>query len=314
MSTTEVTDMVPCADSGRVLSNDNNDQIVPAAVKQGDVSLMTTFAGAAAEPFSKEAAAILRAPIEDDLVEIKPDGIVYLPWVHVANRLNDAFGVGGWTVVPRGPVRTEGNTIVYHGALFVLGRFVREAFGECNWQPTNTMMSRAAAAEGAYSDCVVRCAKNFGVGAELWDPGWRARWMAKYALKAYVPADGRFKAKWMFWRKDRERPWQTENLRAVPAVGAPSDEGEPEAPPAEPPKPDPLTELEELLALMAWPPKRAKAFFEKYFKALPEAFTPGQLKDAFSLLFAHRTSPEAYEAKVKELFAAGRVAAGEVSK
>ncbi len=140
------------------------------------------FEGIATEPFPQSARDVLGAPVNPDEVEIKPDGIVYISHVVYRRILTRAFGAGGWALAPRTPSRVMGNLVVYHGALFALGRFVSEAVGECNYHPNNDSMSYASALEGARSDCLTRCCKDLGVATELWDKSWRDWWQANYAV------------------------------------------------------------------------------------------------------------------------------------
>jgi hypothetical protein len=140
------------------------------------------FEGIATEPFPQSARDVLGAPVNPDEVEIKPDGIVYISHVVYRRILTRAFGAGGWALAPRTPSRVMGNLVVYHGALFALGRFVSEAVGECQYHANNDSMSYASALEGARSDCLTRCCKDLGVATELWDKSWRDWWQANYAV------------------------------------------------------------------------------------------------------------------------------------
>jgi hypothetical protein len=87
-----------------------------------DVDWSTSFHGIASAPFSPEVAEILRRPIKTKDVEIKPDGILYLPEIKYRNILFDAFGPGGWGMVPRGPVVVGEKIVTREWALVVQGR------------------------------------------------------------------------------------------------------------------------------------------------------------------------------------------------
>jgi hypothetical protein len=176
------------------------------------------FDGAAASPFSLEAAAVLAAPVNDLEVEIREDGIVYLPGVAYRRILTRAFGAGAWAILPRGPARTMGDLVVYHGALVVLGRFVSEAVGECQ---TRFGMSYASSLEGARTDCLTRCCKDLGVATELWDPAWRASWQAKYADKKWVDGKDGKKGRYSWSLKAKAAAGET---LAGRNVGAPKAE------------------------------------------------------------------------------------------
>lgn len=61
-------------------------------------------------------------PITPEDVEIKPDGVVYLPEIKYRRILNRAFGPGGWGLAPRGEtIVTEKNVTREYG-LVVHGR------------------------------------------------------------------------------------------------------------------------------------------------------------------------------------------------
>lgn len=81
-----------------------------------------SFHGLSAEPFPKEAADILLAPTDPEEVEIKPDGILYLPEIKYRRILNRAFGPGGWGLVPRSESIVTPKTVTREYALVCNGR------------------------------------------------------------------------------------------------------------------------------------------------------------------------------------------------
>lgn len=81
-----------------------------------------SFHGLSAAPFPKEAADILLAETEPDEVEIKPDGILYLPEIKYRRILNRAFGPGGWGLVPRSESIVTPKTVTREYALVCNGR------------------------------------------------------------------------------------------------------------------------------------------------------------------------------------------------
>lgn len=224
MGASEVMDLVPVGDKEQAI-REAAESPPGAAAQELAPQYSRGFDGVATGAFPQTAIEVIQAPLERNLVEVKPDGIVYLPWVHFNARLNKAFGPGAHALVPRGPARTMGNLVTYHGALYILGRFVSEAVGECNYIPSNSSMSYASALEGAKSDCLTRCCKTLGIGMEMWDPSWRESWLAEFCLKSWVvPKDSRYKPKWFYWRRDREIPWQVAEggERPVPARDLPA--------------------------------------------------------------------------------------------
>ena len=81
-----------------------------------------SFHGLSKEAFTKEAAEILLAPINPDDIEVKPDGIVYLPEIKYRRILNRAFGPGGWGLAPRGESIVTTKAVTREYALVALGR------------------------------------------------------------------------------------------------------------------------------------------------------------------------------------------------
>ena len=81
-----------------------------------------SFHGLSSQPFSKEAADILLAPIPVEDVEIKPDGIIYLPEIKYRRILNKAFGPGGWGLAPRGESIVTPKSVTREYALVAHGR------------------------------------------------------------------------------------------------------------------------------------------------------------------------------------------------
>ena len=99
-----------------------NDQ--PFILDEGSrqVDWTRSFHGLSTDPFPKEASDVLLAPISLDDVEIKPDGIVYLPEIKYRRILNKAFGPGAWGLAPRGETLVTAKTVTREYALVVLGR------------------------------------------------------------------------------------------------------------------------------------------------------------------------------------------------
>lgn len=97
----------------------------PLKIQEEDpahVDWSKSFHGLSAEPFSKEAADVLMAPLSPDDVEIKPDGIIYLPEIKYRRILNRAFGPGGWGLAPRGDTIVTDKAVTREYALLAHGR------------------------------------------------------------------------------------------------------------------------------------------------------------------------------------------------
>lgn len=98
----------------------------PVILDEGarQVDWTRSFHGLSSEPFSKEATAILLAPVTPDDVEVKPDGIIYLPEIKYRRILNKAFGPGAWGLAPRGETIITATAVTREYALVALGRSV----------------------------------------------------------------------------------------------------------------------------------------------------------------------------------------------
>jgi hypothetical protein len=83
-----------------------------------------SFAGLSTTPFSPESSAILMEPILPVEVEVKPDGIIYLPEIKYRRILNKAFGPGAWGLAPRGETIITPKSVTREYGLVVQGRYV----------------------------------------------------------------------------------------------------------------------------------------------------------------------------------------------
>lgn len=85
-----------------------------------------SYHGLSSSPFTAEQAAILQQKIEYDDIEIKPDGIIYLPEIKYRRILNRAFGPGGWGLAPRGETIVTGKIVTREYGLVCGGRCVQQ--------------------------------------------------------------------------------------------------------------------------------------------------------------------------------------------
>ena len=97
----------------------------PIVLDEGtrQVDWARSFHGLSTEAFPKEAADVLLQPIPNDDIEVKPDGILYLPEIKYRRILNKAFGPGGWGLAPRGETIVTAKAVTREYALVVLGRY-----------------------------------------------------------------------------------------------------------------------------------------------------------------------------------------------
>lgn len=137
----------------------------------------------------------LLAPPDESIVQLRPDGLIYVPQVFTRKRLNEVIGVGHWALVEMevkqqhisGPSPDKDIVQVYFvGALIIRGHFCAKAIGENEYHLNNPLESYATAYEASKSDCLTRTTKDIGIFSELWDPAYRWKWHAKYTVKVWV--------------------------------------------------------------------------------------------------------------------------------
>lgn len=93
----------------------------------------------------------------------------------------------------------------------------------------NDTMTYAGALEGARTDCISRCCKDLGMGAEMWDPQWREAWKREYATSykmtmTYGKWKGQERTQWKRkGAKDIELEPTPEPKTAVTPSGTPHD-------------------------------------------------------------------------------------------
>ncbi|KAI1078770.1 Mgm101p-domain-containing protein [Whalleya microplaca] len=160
-----------------------------------------SYHGLGTSAFGPEVAAVLQAPLDPDDVEVKPDGIIYLPEIKYRRILNAAFGPGGWGLAPRADLHVQEKLVTREYALVVHGRFVAQARGE---QQYFTEEGISTAAEGAKSNALMRCCKDLGIASELWDPRYIRKFMKSHATQQWVEHVLTKKRKQIWLRKDDE--------------------------------------------------------------------------------------------------------------
>jgi hypothetical protein len=166
---------------------------------------------------------ILYKPVEDEDVEIRPDGLVFLPWPFYVDRLHEAFGFG-WTLVPKGmPKMNPGKSGILWGFfLMIEGKLMGFAIGEQEYHESNLMMTWSDACEGAKSNALMRLCKERGISNELWHPAFIRRWKEKYAecykkkdRDGNIIKDAKKRDK-LFWRKKTKDADESEEEEAPP--------------------------------------------------------------------------------------------------
>ncbi|OHW96090.1 mitochondrial genome maintenance protein [Colletotrichum incanum] len=158
-----------------------------------------SYYGLGTQRFSKEVVDILLQPVNPADVEVKPDGIIYLPEIKYRRILNAAFGPGGWGLVPKGEVVVGDKIVTREYALIAEGRFISQAQGENTYFALENLPS---AVEGCKSNALMRCCKDLGIASDLWDPVFIRQFKKQYADEVWVEHLMTKKKKLIWTRKD----------------------------------------------------------------------------------------------------------------
>ncbi|KAI5953344.1 MGM101 [Candida jiufengensis] len=143
-----------------------------------------SYHGLGSQPFPREISDILLAPIDDLDIEIKPDGLLYLPEIKYRRILNKAFGPGGWGLVPRTESHITKQQISREYGLICHGRLISIARGEQDFFGGEEKITTAL--EGCKSNALMRCCKDLGIASELWDPSFIRKWKSKYCEEVFA--------------------------------------------------------------------------------------------------------------------------------
>lgn len=126
----------------------------------------------------------LTAPFPDEVVEIRPhDGLIYLPHIHISNRLNKIFKPGKWSLLCRRHW-LEGSTMYGEYVLLVRGCFVGESIGGHPYIANNPKQNFSDALESTAAEALRRiCGKRLSCGSQVWEPEYARQWVAKHAVQ-----------------------------------------------------------------------------------------------------------------------------------
>ncbi|KAL6711120.1 hypothetical protein ACN47E_005651 [Coniothyrium glycines] len=158
-----------------------------------------SYHGLGSISFTPEQQETLLAPIAHDDVEVKPDGLLYLPEIKYRRILNKAFGPGGWGLAPRGESIVTGKLVTREYGLIVQGRLVSIARGEQQYFDPDGIPT---ATEGCKSNALMRCCKDLGIASELWDPRFIREFTTKLTKEVWVEHVSTKKKRKIVMRKD----------------------------------------------------------------------------------------------------------------
>ncbi|KAL0934039.1 mitochondrial genome maintenance protein [Colletotrichum truncatum] len=198
-SKTPLPDAPPTSYSNGGGSSSSSAQAAPQQQNGHLIDWTTSYYGLGTQRFSKEVVDILMQPVNPADVEVKPDGVIYLPEIKYRRILNAAFGPGGWGLVPKGEVVVGDKVVTREYALIAEGRFISQAQGENTYFNVDGLPS---AVEGCKSNALMRCCKDLGIASDLWDPIFIRSFRKQYAEEVWVEHVTTKKKKIVWTRKD----------------------------------------------------------------------------------------------------------------
>lgn len=157
----------------------------------------------------------LTAPFPDEVVEIRPDGHIYIPQTYYRQRLNEVLGIGQWGLIQKGSYQDvtekEGKTktkFYLPGILVIRKCMVSEAVGEAELHDDNDQQSAASCWEAAKSDCITRCCKDLSIGTQVYQPNYIREWQKNHAVRVWV--EKKTKPQWR--RRDAIAFWNEKGI------------------------------------------------------------------------------------------------------
>ncbi|SCU78889.1 LADA_0A08372g1_1 [Lachancea dasiensis] len=179
-------------------SHSSPSTIVP---QSSEVNWAVSFQGLGSRPFDDVVQSELSKPISPEDIEVKPDGLIYLPEIKYRRILNRAFGAGGWGLVPRSETIVTDKLVTREYALVCHGQLVSLARGEQDYFADSGIPT---ATEGCKSNALMRCCKDLGIGSELWDPVFIKSFKKQHCVDKFVEHVTTKKKRKIWLRKDRE--------------------------------------------------------------------------------------------------------------
>ncbi|EDO15705.1 hypothetical protein Kpol_1000p17 [Vanderwaltozyma polyspora DSM 70294] len=188
----------------------SNNGSISSKVKD-EIDWYTSWYGLGQKPFGEDVQNELVKILEVKDIEIKPDGLIYLPEIKYRRILNKSFGAGGWGLVPRSDTIVTNSLVTREYGLICHGQLVSVARGE---QDYFSEQGIPTATEGRKSNALMRCCKDLGVGSELWDPVFIKKFKKEHCVEKFVEHVTTGKKRKIWLRKDRivEYPYKDKSF------------------------------------------------------------------------------------------------------
>lgn len=114
------------------------------------------------------------------------ESLIYIDPRRLRDRLDEALGMGGWSLVPIRTWNEEYKTstaaavrVYRECVLIVRGVFITQATGDMSYYPNNQATNYGDAYQGAESHSLRRCLKNFGVGLQAYSKAFQVGWFER---------------------------------------------------------------------------------------------------------------------------------------
>lgn len=180
---TEKKDAIVVDEEGKAITKREEAAIALPPEATVEQSIINQLFQAGTISFTKKQQETLFTEIPESEVEIRPDGLIYLPWVGYVRRLRDAFG-GKWSIIPiekKPQMNPDGDGLMWGFYLVIDGKPYGYSIGEQKYIESNKTMSWLDAAEGCKSNALMRLCKGIGIGLEMWSPSFMKAWKEKWA-------------------------------------------------------------------------------------------------------------------------------------
>lgn len=168
---------------------------------------LDVFRGISEIDITEKEREILEAPADEDDIDIRPDGLIYLSHMRIRERFSKAFGPGKWSLMPVSPIRIKDNLAVRDWVMFIKGKFFSYAIGEAAYNPKNKMMTWGDVLETMKSNALSRLAKDIPIAPELWSRRYVYQFQQKHCVKVnYIDWKGATTG----WRRVDSPPFEKE--------------------------------------------------------------------------------------------------------
>ena len=134
---------------------------------------------------------MLSQPIDPDWVEVRYPDVPYLPGAWYRKVLDEAFGIGGWSLMEASRSHREPDGYVQMYVLKVGKVPIKKVAGYMRTPGDNEQLSPGIAMEGMRTNAIMRVCKDLGVARELWLPAWCRRWLAEHCAVVKTLQNGR---------------------------------------------------------------------------------------------------------------------------